>query len=79
DVLAPWDIKIEPPTPYQEQLKKALEEYQSNIPNPKEWSQDYLWFSSNAIQSMPAWTNSQERTTPMDEEDNFYNSSDGLE
>ncbi|MBA0872879.1 hypothetical protein Goshw_022589 [Gossypium schwendimanii] len=30
------DIKIEPPTPYQEQLKKALEEYQSNIPDPKE-------------------------------------------
>ncbi|MBA0781649.1 hypothetical protein Gotri_002553 [Gossypium trilobum] len=28
---------------------------------------------------MPAWTNSQEKTTPMDEEDNFYNSSDGLE
>nr|KJB76490.1 hypothetical protein B456_012G091900 [Gossypium raimondii] len=36
DVLAPWDIKIEPPTPYQKQLKKALEEYQSNIPDPKE-------------------------------------------
>ncbi|MBA0852085.1 hypothetical protein Goshw_001017 [Gossypium schwendimanii] len=29
------DIKIEPPTPYQEQLKKALKEYQSNIPDPK--------------------------------------------
>ncbi|MBA0826207.1 hypothetical protein Goarm_011083, partial [Gossypium armourianum] len=61
DVLAPWDIKIEPPTPYQEQLKKALEEYR------------------NAIQNKPAWTNSQEKTSLMDEEDNFYNSSDGLE
>ncbi|MBA0718260.1 hypothetical protein Golax_006015, partial [Gossypium laxum] len=28
DTLAPWDIRIEPPTPYQEQLKKALENYQ---------------------------------------------------
>ncbi|MBA0630562.1 hypothetical protein Godav_002646, partial [Gossypium davidsonii] len=36
------------------QLKKALEEYQSNIPDPKEWSQDYPWFSSNVIQSTPA-------------------------
>ncbi|MFQ6662837.1 hypothetical protein Gotur_030559, partial [Gossypium turneri] len=54
DVLAPWDIKIEPPTPYQQQLKKALEKYQSNIPDPKEWSQDYPWFSSNVIQSTPA-------------------------
>ncbi|MBA0679784.1 hypothetical protein Goari_011533 [Gossypium aridum] len=27
--------EIEPPTPYQEQLKKALKEYQSNIPDPK--------------------------------------------
>ncbi|MBA0572134.1 hypothetical protein Golob_002495, partial [Gossypium lobatum] len=47
--LAPWDIKIEPLTPYQQQLKKALEEYQSNILDPKEWSQDYPWFSSNVI------------------------------
>ncbi|MBA0819440.1 hypothetical protein Gohar_025669, partial [Gossypium harknessii] len=61
DVLTPWDIKIEPPTPYQEQLKKALEEYH------------------NSIQSTPAWTNLQEKTSPMDEEDNFYNSSDGFE
>ncbi|MBA0750679.1 hypothetical protein Gogos_002077, partial [Gossypium gossypioides] len=52
DVLAQWDIKIEPPTPYQEY---------------------------NIIQSTPAWTNSQEKTSPMDEEDNFYNSSDDLE
>ncbi|MBA0831850.1 hypothetical protein Goarm_016281, partial [Gossypium armourianum] len=79
DTLAPWDIKIEPPTPYQEQLKKALEDYQSNIPDPKEWLQDYPWFSSNAIKSTSAWTNSQEKTSPMDEEDSFYNSHDGLE
>ncbi|MBA0831849.1 hypothetical protein Goarm_016281, partial [Gossypium armourianum] len=61
DTLAPWDIKIEPPTPYQEQLKKALEDYH------------------NAIKSTSAWTNSQEKTSPMDEEDSFYNSHDGLE
>ncbi|MFQ6660102.1 hypothetical protein Gotur_028719, partial [Gossypium turneri] len=54
DTLAPWDIKIEQPTPYQEQLKKVLEEYQLNIPDPKAWSQDYLWFSSNAIENTPA-------------------------
>ncbi|MBA0781651.1 hypothetical protein Gotri_002554, partial [Gossypium trilobum] len=52
DVLTPWDIKIEPPTPYQEH---------------------------NVIQSTLVWTNSQEKTSPMDEEDNFYNSSDGFE
>ncbi|MBA0554087.1 hypothetical protein Golob_013215, partial [Gossypium lobatum] len=77
--LAPWGIKIEQPAPYQEQLKKALEEYQSNILDPKEWSQDYPWFSSNAIESTPSWTNSQKKTSPMDEEDNFDNSRDGLE
>ncbi|MBA0877020.1 hypothetical protein Goshw_000597, partial [Gossypium schwendimanii] len=38
DRLAPWD-KDYPLTPYQEQLKQALVEYQTNIPDPKEWSQ----------------------------------------
>ncbi|MBA0712439.1 hypothetical protein Golax_011543, partial [Gossypium laxum] len=59
DALAPWDLRIEPPTPYQEQLKKALEDYQLNIPDPKEWSQDYPWFCSNARENTPAWTDSQ--------------------
>ncbi|MBA0879667.1 hypothetical protein Goshw_026276, partial [Gossypium schwendimanii] len=37
DILAPWD-KDNPLTPCQEQLKQALVEYQTNIPDPKEWS-----------------------------------------
>ncbi|MBA0862878.1 hypothetical protein Goshw_013887, partial [Gossypium schwendimanii] len=79
DTLAPWDIRIEPPTPYQEHLKKVLEDYQSNIPNPKEWSQDYPWFSSSAIENTPAWTNSQENTSPMEVENNLDSSHDSLE
>ncbi|MBA0857290.1 hypothetical protein Goshw_010127 [Gossypium schwendimanii] len=73
------DLRIEPPTPYQEQLKKALEDYQSNIPDPKEWSQDYPWFCSNARENTPAWTDSQERTSPMDVERNYNSSHDSLE
>ncbi|MFQ6670790.1 hypothetical protein Gotur_035562, partial [Gossypium turneri] len=42
--LAPWDIEKDPPTPYQQQLKEALREYHSNIPDPKEWSQEYPMF-----------------------------------
>ncbi|MBA0683421.1 hypothetical protein Goari_025082 [Gossypium aridum] len=79
DALAPWDLRIEPPTPYQEQLNKALEDYQSNIPDPKEWSQDYPWFCSNARENTPAWTDSQEKTSPMDVERNYNSSHDSLE
>ncbi|MBA0683422.1 hypothetical protein Goari_025082, partial [Gossypium aridum] len=71
--------EIEPPTPYQEQLNKALEDYQSNIPDPKEWSQDYPWFCSNARENTPAWTDSQEKTSPMDVERNYNSSHDSLE
>ncbi|MBA0640088.1 hypothetical protein Goklo_023061 [Gossypium klotzschianum] len=53
--LAPWDVNIDPPTPYQEQLKKALKEYQSDIPDPKEWSQDYPMYCSQATQNKLAW------------------------
>ncbi|MBA0846520.1 hypothetical protein Goshw_003381, partial [Gossypium schwendimanii] len=79
DTLAPWDIRIEPPTLYQERLKKTLEDYQSNIPDPKEWSQDYLCFSSSAIENTSTWTNLQEKTSPMEVEDNIDSSRDGLE
>ncbi|MBA0807557.1 hypothetical protein Gohar_023356 [Gossypium harknessii] len=44
---------IKLPTLYQEQLKKVLEGSQSNMSDSKEWSQDYPWFSSNAIESTP--------------------------
>ncbi|MBA0799655.1 hypothetical protein Gohar_010159 [Gossypium harknessii] len=73
------NLGIEPTTPYQEQLKKALEDYQSNIPDPKEWSQDYPWFCSNARENTPAWIDSQERTSPMDVERNSNSSQDSLE
>ncbi|MBA0733769.1 hypothetical protein Gogos_017748, partial [Gossypium gossypioides] len=52
DTLAPWDIRIKPPTPYQEY---------------------------GAIENTPAWTNSQEKTSPMELEDNLDNSRDGFE
>ncbi|MBA0878968.1 hypothetical protein Goshw_019166 [Gossypium schwendimanii] len=44
-----------PPTPYQQQLKQALEEYWTNIPDPKEWSQDYPMHCSQVIQETPVW------------------------
>nr|KJB64036.1 hypothetical protein B456_010G030100 [Gossypium raimondii] len=47
---APWDVQRNPPTPYQNQLKEALNEYWSNIPDPKEWSQDYPMHCSQIIQ-----------------------------
>nr|KJB16355.1 hypothetical protein B456_002G225500 [Gossypium raimondii] len=40
DILASRDKDV-PLTLYQEQLRQALVEYQTNIPNPKEWSQEY--------------------------------------
>ncbi|MBA0776413.1 hypothetical protein Gotri_011412, partial [Gossypium trilobum] len=52
--LAPWD-KIDPLKPYQEQLRKALMDYQTDIPDPKEWSQDYPWYCSSAYEETLAW------------------------
>ncbi|MBA0866322.1 hypothetical protein Goshw_019991 [Gossypium schwendimanii] len=52
---APWNVQKNPPTPYQKQLKKALEEYWTNIPDPKEWSQEYPMYCSQAVQDRPAW------------------------
>ncbi|MBA0749425.1 hypothetical protein Gogos_003350, partial [Gossypium gossypioides] len=53
--LAPWDIERNPPTPYQEQLKAALKEYHSNIPDPKEWSQEYPIFCNQTMEDTLAW------------------------
>ncbi|MBA0864570.1 hypothetical protein Goshw_004318, partial [Gossypium schwendimanii] len=39
--LALWNKDNDPPTPYQEQLKQTLLEYWTNIPDPKEWSEEY--------------------------------------
>ncbi|MBA0659329.1 hypothetical protein Goklo_011476 [Gossypium klotzschianum] len=52
---APWDVQKNPPTPYQKQLKEALNEYRTNIPDPKEWSQKYPMYCSQAVQDTPAW------------------------
>ncbi|KAL1088354.1 hypothetical protein V6Z11_D08G246000 [Gossypium hirsutum] len=52
---APWDVQRNPPTPYQNQLKEALNEYWSNIPDPKEWSQDYPMHCSQIIQGTHIW------------------------
>ncbi|MBA0618302.1 hypothetical protein Godav_027669 [Gossypium davidsonii] len=49
------DVERDPPTPYQEQLKEALKEYHSNIPDPKEWSQEYSMYYSQATQDTPTW------------------------
>ncbi|MBA0596573.1 hypothetical protein Gorai_013388, partial [Gossypium raimondii] len=57
--LAPWD-KIDPLKPYQEQLRKALMDYQTDILDPKEWSQDYPWYCSSAYEETPAWKDVQE-------------------
>ncbi|MBA0764026.1 hypothetical protein Gotri_013402, partial [Gossypium trilobum] len=46
------------------ELKKALKEYQENIPDPKEWSQDYPWFCSNAWKDTPTWD--KDKPTLMD-------------
>ncbi|MBA0553605.1 hypothetical protein Golob_012775 [Gossypium lobatum] len=59
DILAPWDKDV-PLTPYQEQLKEALVEYQTNIPYPKEWSQEYPMYYSQATQDTSAWKDIQE-------------------
>ncbi|MBA0781716.1 hypothetical protein Gotri_002609 [Gossypium trilobum] len=43
EILKPWE-EDKPLTPYQAQLKQALVEYQTNISDPKEWSQEYPMF-----------------------------------
>lgn len=60
----PWDFNVKPPTPYQMELKKALKEYHENIPDPKEWSQEYPWFCSSTWTNTLAWN--KDKTTPMD-------------
>ncbi|MBA0660434.1 hypothetical protein Goklo_012451 [Gossypium klotzschianum] len=63
DVLAHWDFNPESLT--SDQLKlKAFKEYQENIPDPKEWSQDYSWFCSQAWTKTLAWE--KDKITPMD-------------
>ncbi|MBA0767717.1 hypothetical protein Gotri_016577, partial [Gossypium trilobum] len=64
DVLLPWDFNVKPPTPYQMELKKALKEYHENIPDPKEWSQEYPWFCSSTWTNTTAWN--KDKTTSMD-------------
>ncbi|MBA0819880.1 hypothetical protein Gohar_021308, partial [Gossypium harknessii] len=46
---APWEVSTNP------SIEKALEEYWSNIPDPKEWSQEYPMHCSQIIQDTPAW------------------------
>ncbi|MBA0792806.1 hypothetical protein Gohar_017274 [Gossypium harknessii] len=66
DTSAPYDIQNHPPTPYQEQLLKALEKYRTNIPDPKDWSQEYPMYCSQATQDTPAWKDIYEMTPPDD-------------
>ncbi|MBA0805926.1 hypothetical protein Gohar_005411, partial [Gossypium harknessii] len=61
DILTPWDKDV-PLTPYQEQLRQALVKYQNNIPDPKEWSQEYPMYCSQASQDTSAWKNIPEDT-----------------
>ncbi|MBA0673040.1 hypothetical protein Goklo_024880, partial [Gossypium klotzschianum] len=46
-----------------EELKQALLEYQTNIPDPKEWSQEYPMYCSQATQDTPAWKDVYEDTS----------------
>ncbi|MFQ6644787.1 hypothetical protein Gotur_020588 [Gossypium turneri] len=46
DLQAPWDALTNPT------IEKALEEYWSNIPDPKEWSQEYPMHCSQIMQDM---------------------------
>ncbi|MBA0575353.1 hypothetical protein Golob_024247 [Gossypium lobatum] len=54
DILARWDKDV-PLTTYQKQLKEALVEYQTNIPDPKKWSQEYPMYCSQATQDTSGW------------------------
>ncbi|MBA0814677.1 hypothetical protein Gohar_020489 [Gossypium harknessii] len=53
EILAPWE-EDKPLTPYQAQLKQALVEYQTNILDPKEWSQEYPMFCSQKAEGTSA-------------------------
>ncbi|MBA0615948.1 hypothetical protein Godav_016045 [Gossypium davidsonii] len=64
--LAPWDIEKDPLTPYQQQLKEALREYHSNIPDPKEWSQEYPMFCSQIMEDTSAPKDVHEDKPPDD-------------
>ncbi|MBA0872474.1 hypothetical protein Goshw_014677, partial [Gossypium schwendimanii] len=41
DVLAPWDIKIEPPTPYQQQVKEEKTKMIEELNLTSDVSTDY--------------------------------------
>ncbi|MBA0878587.1 hypothetical protein Goshw_017160 [Gossypium schwendimanii] len=56
----------DPLTPYQQQLKEALREYHSNIPDPKEWSQEYPTFCSQIMEDTLAWKDVHEDKPPDD-------------
>ncbi|KAG8493395.1 hypothetical protein CXB51_010802 [Gossypium anomalum] len=43
DAEAPWDTWPRVYQPYHEGILKALKDYCESIPDPTEWSQDYLW------------------------------------
>ncbi|MBA0800898.1 hypothetical protein Gohar_011306 [Gossypium harknessii] len=64
--LAPWDIEKDPLTPYQQQLKEALREYHSNIPDPKEWSQEYPMFCNQIMEDTQAPKDMHEDKPPDD-------------
>ncbi|MFQ6635906.1 hypothetical protein Gotur_021443, partial [Gossypium turneri] len=49
NLQAPWDVSTNP------SIEKALEEYWSNIPDPKEWSQEYPKHCSQIIQETATW------------------------
>ncbi|MBA0816104.1 hypothetical protein Gohar_000801, partial [Gossypium harknessii] len=44
---------------------KTLQKYlcQTNIPDPKEWSQEYPMYCSQAIRDTPTWMNKHEDTS----------------
>ncbi|MBA0786987.1 hypothetical protein Gotri_026544, partial [Gossypium trilobum] len=50
-------------------LRQALVEYQTNIPDPKEWSQEYPMYCSQAVQDTSAWRDIQEDTSSWKEKD----------
>ncbi|MBA0844717.1 hypothetical protein Goarm_022723 [Gossypium armourianum] len=56
---APWNVSTNPT------IEKALEEYWSNIPDPKEWSQDYPMHCSQIIQDLSQ--ENDDNVTPPDD------------
>ncbi|KAK8982971.1 hypothetical protein V6N11_054956 [Hibiscus sabdariffa] len=48
---APWDAwpeNLALLTPYHKAIMEAQKQYKDNIPDPSEWSHDYLWYESSA-------------------------------